>query len=81
MAFNQGENLPTLVFKWRQWRKFIAIAHANEDWRQVAASFALEGIVLTDDDAERAGRMLAGEASEEELLAEVPAAHSDCAAP
>lgn len=78
MAFNQGENLPTLVFKWRQWRKFIAIAHANEDWRQVAASFALEGIRLTDDDAARAGRLLAGEASVDDVLAEVLAAYQAC---
>ncbi len=56
-------------------RQYIAIAHACEHWQQVAASFALEGIVLTDDDAERAGRIFAGECSVDEVLAEVVAAH------
>ncbi len=55
----------------RQRRAFIALAHADEHWCQVRASFALSGIALTDDDAERAGRSLAGVISLEEVYAEI----------
>jgi hypothetical protein len=60
----------SMILSWetaRVRRQYIALAQANEDWQQVAASFALEGIVLTDDDAERAGRVLAGDLSLEEV--------------
>ena len=40
-------------------------------WCQTRASFALSGIELTDDDAERAGRLLAGVISFERGLAEI----------
>jgi hypothetical protein len=59
-------------------RQYIALARANAHWQQVAASFALEGIVLTDDDAERAGRIFAGTCSVDEALAEVVATHRAC---
>jgi hypothetical protein len=68
----------SMILSWetaRVRRQYIALAQANEDWQQVAASFALEGIVLTDDDAERAGRVLAGDLSLEQSLDEVRAAH------
>lgn len=55
----------------RERRNFIAIAHADEDWQQTVASFALEGIVLTDDDAKRAGRVIAGDRSLAEVLEQV----------
>jgi hypothetical protein len=55
----------------RQRRAFIALAHADEHWCQTKASFALSGIELTDEDAERAGRLLAGAISFEEGLAEI----------
>ena len=55
----------------RQRRAFIARAHADEHWCQTKASFALSGIELTDDDAERAGRLLAGVISLEEVYAEI----------
>jgi hypothetical protein len=44
----------------RERRRFIDLANANENWIQTVASFALEGIALTDDNAERAGRLLSG---------------------
>ncbi|KRB85145.1 hypothetical protein [Noviherbaspirillum sp. Root189] len=43
----------------RERRKYIAIAEANEHWIQTKACFALSGIELTDDHAERAGRLIA----------------------
>lgn len=43
----------------RDRRKYINIANASEDWIQTKASFALEGIELTDDHAARAGRLIA----------------------
>jgi hypothetical protein len=52
-------------------RAFIDLAHASENWRQTRASFALEGIKLTDDDAERAGRMLAGAITLNQGVAEI----------
>ena len=55
----------------RQRRAHIALAQADEHWCQVRASFALSGIALTDDDAERAGRLLAGVISLEEVYAEI----------
>ena len=55
----------------RQRRAFIALAHADAHWCQVRASFALSGIALTDDDAERAGRLLAGVVTYDEMLAEM----------
>ena len=55
----------------RERRAFIALAHADEHWCQTRASFALSGIALTDDDAERAGRLLAGVVSLDEMYAEI----------
>jgi hypothetical protein len=57
----------------RQRRAFIALAHADEHWCQVRASFALSGIELTDDDAERAGRVIAGVITYEEAREEISA--------
>ena len=55
----------------RERHAFIALAHADWDWCQVRASFALSGIALTDDDAERAGRLLAGVVNLEDVYAEI----------
>jgi hypothetical protein len=57
----------------RQRRALIALAHADAHWRQVRASFALSGIELTDDDAERAGRVIAGVITYEEAREEISA--------
>lgn len=43
----------------RERRRYIALANADRTWLETKASFALSGFVLDDDDAERAGRMLA----------------------
>ena len=50
-----------------------ALAHADEHWCQVRASFALSGIALTDDEAERAGRVIAGVITFEEAREEISA--------
>jgi hypothetical protein len=50
---------------------YIALAYASESWLRTKASFALSGIEMTDEDAERAGRLLAGAISFEEGLAEM----------
>lgn len=43
----------------RERRFYITVAQENEAWLETKASFSLSGIELTDDDAERAGRMIA----------------------
>lgn len=55
----------------RQRRKFIALANASENWIQTRASFALSGIELDDDDAERAGRVIAGDFTLEQAQADI----------
>jgi len=52
----------------------IAVANNNPGWQQIKASFALEGIELTDDDSEIVGRFLSGEITFEEGIAEIHAA-------
>ncbi len=59
----------------RQRRHHIDMAHAHPAWQEIIASWALEGIPLTDDDAERAGRMIAGHASYQQVIQEIRAAH------
>ena len=57
----------------RQRRAFIALAHADAHWCQVRASFALSGIELTDDDAERAAKMIAGVLTLDQVREEISA--------
>ena len=52
-------------------RGFIDLADTNENWRQVKASFALEGIAVSGDEAERAGRLLSGAITLEQGYAEI----------
>jgi len=52
-------------------RHDIALALANEDWQQTVACFALEGLPATDEDAGRAGRVIAGALTLEQALAQV----------
>lgn len=59
----------------RQRRHYIELAHATPAWLELAASWALKGIVMTDDDAERAGRMIAGHVSYEQVVKEIRASH------
>jgi len=42
----------------RERRKYIEIANSSEHWIQTKASFALSGIELNNDHAERAGRLI-----------------------
>lgn len=45
----------------RERLKYIATAEASEDWIQVKASFALSGVELTDQLAEKVGRLIAAQ--------------------
>jgi hypothetical protein len=56
---DQASNVTALDVA-RERRHYIDLANADWDWRQVKASYALEGIELDDRDAERAGRFIAG---------------------
>jgi hypothetical protein len=62
----------------RQRRHYIDLARAHPAWQEIAASWALEGIAMTDDDAEHAGRMIAGDASYEQVVQEIRAKHRQC---
>ena len=59
----------------RQQRRHSAIAHADTDFRDVAASFALSDIETTNTEAERAGRVLAGLLSIEQAIEEICQQH------
>jgi hypothetical protein len=60
----------------RQRRRHIALAQSDEDFRAVAASFALSGIDITNTDAERAGRVLAGLISYDQAVEEIRQQHA-----
>lgn len=44
----------------RERRRHISLAHASPAWLELKASMAISGFELTDDDAERVGRTIAG---------------------
>jgi hypothetical protein len=56
-------------------RYYIDLAEGHEDWQQIKASYALEGIELTDENAALAGRMIAGEITLAEAMAELNKTH------
>lgn len=60
----------------RQRRHYIDLANADLTWQQVKASFALEGIELTDDNAEQPGRMIAGDVNYKQLVNELNAKYA-----
>jgi len=60
----------------RQRLQYIALAQSDEDFRGVAASFALSGIDITNTDAERTGRVLAGLISYEQVIEEIRQQHA-----
>lgn len=60
----------------RQRRRHIALAQSDDDFRAVAASFALSGIDITNTDAERAGRVLAGLISYDQAVEEIRQQHA-----
>lgn len=55
----------------RQRRAWIALAWADEDFMQTAASFALSDIGVAEEQALRHGQVLAGVKSHDEVLAEM----------
>jgi hypothetical protein len=60
----------------RQRRHYIDLANVHPIWQEVKASWALEGIELTDDNAEHAGRMIAGDITYVQLIDELRAKYS-----
>lgn len=60
----------------RQRRHYIDLANAHPVWQEVKASWALEGIELIDDNAEHAGRMIAGDITYAQLLIELRAKYT-----
>jgi hypothetical protein len=59
----------------RQRRHYINLANTHPDWQEIKASWALEGIELTDDNAEQAGRMIAGDITYAQLINEMRIKH------
>jgi len=55
----------------RERRRVIAIALADEHWQQTTAIFALEGMSVSLDDCERAGRVIDGQLTVEQAVAQV----------
>lgn len=51
--------------------EYIALARDNSTWQEIAASWALEGISISDDNDEIAGRMIAGELTLDEATVEI----------
>ena len=58
-----------------QRRHYIDLANAHPAWQQIKASWALEGLHADDDSAERAGRMIAGEVTYEQIVEELRHKH------
>ena len=62
---------------------YIATARNDSTWREIEASFAIEGMQMTDDNLVVAGKMIAGEIDLREAMrmirakAGVPAAASE----
>jgi hypothetical protein len=52
-------------------RPAIDVALADEHWKQTTTSFALEGLSVSLDDCERAGRVIAGQWTVEQAIAQV----------
>jgi len=54
---------------------YLALAQADEHWQQTTASFRLEGLHATKEDAERAGRVIAGTWTLEQAIEDVRRAY------
>lgn len=59
----------------REWRFYVALAQADEHWQQTTASFRLEGLQATEEDAERAGRVITGVWTLEQAIEDVRRAY------
>jgi hypothetical protein len=51
--------------------EYAALARAHSGWQEIAASWALEGIIMTRKEEIVAGRMIAGELSLNEAVTEI----------
>jgi hypothetical protein len=60
----------------RQRRHYIDLANAHEAWQEIKASWALEGIEVTDDNAMQAGRMINGDITYEQLVSDLRAKYT-----
>lgn len=60
----------------RRRKHYIDLANAHPAWQEIKASWALEGIGLTDENAENAGRMIAGDITCAQLMDELRAKYS-----
>ncbi|MBC3809236.1 hypothetical protein H8K52_18000 [Undibacterium seohonense] len=59
----------------RERRFYLALAHADEHWQQTTASFRLEELHATENDAERAGCVIAGVWTLEQAIEDVRRAY------
>lgn len=55
----------------RERRYYIDLANSNSGFQSIKGSFAISGMVLNDDNAEEAGRMIAGELTLEQVILEI----------
>ena len=59
----------------RERRFYLGLAQADEHWQQTTASFRLEGLHATENDAERAGRVIDGVWTLEQAIEDVRRVH------
>jgi hypothetical protein len=74
---NQTVSTPKIIDldQARRRLRYIALAMSNPDWLEIVASFHISGLRPTDEQAILAGRMIAGEASLEQVTLEIIARH------
>ena len=70
IAIEHRSNIIALANE-RERRRAIAIALADEHWQQTTVSFALENLSVSLEDCERAGRVIAGQLTVEQAIAQV----------
>ncbi len=59
----------------RERRFYMALAQADKHWQETTASFRLEGLHATENDAERTGRVIAGVWTLEQAIEDVRRAY------
>lgn len=59
----------------RERRFYVSLAQADEHWQQTTASFRLEELHATENDTERAGRVIAGVWTLEQAIEDVRRAY------
>lgn len=60
----------------RERRHYIDLANSSDLFQSIKASFAISGMVLNDDNAEDAGRMIAGEMTFEQAMLAIRKRHN-----